>query len=534
SLSGLEFAVGLSPEGYLYTDRPAYRAGELVHLKGVIRWVADDQFTFKPGEKYMLDVYDARGRVIETEKIELGEFGTFSHHVTLPETSPQGSYRVCLHQPGKSQSYETAFQVHETKIEPVQIVVDLDENIVYRGEKIQGKITLQYYYGTPLSNRPLRYRLQDGRWHDAKTDAKGQVAFEFETDRFSESTVLSLNVQYPERNLQTSTPVHVATQGFGITVNTLRKVFIAGESFDVTLKAADAAGKPLGTELKLEVLERTVVHNKVGERLIATHPLKTDEKTGEVRHTLKLESSGTYFLRATGTDRFDNRITGANVVKISGEDDNIRLRILIEKQHYQVGDEASLTLHWREKPALALLTYEGAKILGYRLVNLKTGANAIKLPMDAKLSPNFRLSAAVMFDHHFHASQTDFLVERKLNIALKPNKTTLKPGEDLVVGLTVTDPQGQPVSAELSLALIQKNLLEYFGATHPPIAAVYTGSRKPAMRVQTSTIFEYKPKARAISQYLLAEDERRAILDRELTALRGLSEQRLSDFSLGR
>lgn len=525
SLAGLEFAVGLSPQGYLYTDRPAYRAGELVHLKGVIRWVADDQFTFKPGENYTLDVYDARGRVIETTQIELGEFGTFSHHVTLPATSPQGSYRVHLHQPGKTQSYETTFQVHETKIEPVQIVVDLDENIVYRGEKIQGKITLQYYYGTPLSNRPLQYRLQDDRWHEAKTDEKGQVHFEFETERFSESAVLSLNVQYAERNLQTSTPVHIATQGFGITVDTLRKVFIAGEPFEVTLKVADAVGKPVDTELQLEILKQTLVQNQVGERLIATHPLKTDEKTGEVRHTLKLEESGTYFLRATATDRFGNRITGANVVKISGEDDAIRLRILVEKQHYQVGDEASLTLHWREKPALALLTYEGAKILGYRLVNLKTGANPIQLPMDAKLAPNFRLSAAVMHDHHFHASQTDFLVERKLNVALKPNKTTLKPGEDLIVGLTVTDPQGQPVSAELSLALIQKNLLEYFGQTHPPITTVYTGSRRPAMRVQTSTLFEYKPQARAISQYLLAEEERREILERELAALRGFSER---------
>jgi alpha-2-macroglobulin len=480
-----------------------------VHLKGIIRWVSDDQFTFKPGEKYTLDVYDARGRVIHTKPVELGEFGTFSLHVALPETSPQGDYRVHLYQPGKTQSYEMAFQVHETKLEPVQIVVDLDQSIVYRGEKIQGKITLQYYYGTPLANRPLRYQLASGRWHDAVTDAKGQVAFEFETDGFSESEQLALNVHYPERNLQTSASVYVVTEGFGITLDTLRKVFIAGETFDVTLKAKDAAGKPIATELKLEVFERTRVENKTGERLIATHPLKTEEKTGEVRHTLKLDTAGTYLLRASATDRFGNRITGANAVKISGEDDNIRLRILVEKQSYKVGDEANLTLHWRENPALALLTYEGAKILGYKLVELKTGANPIQLPMDAKLAPNFRLSAAVMHNHHFHATQTDFLVERELAIALKPNKTTLSPGEDLEVVLTVTDPQGKPVSAELSLALIQKNLLEYFGGGPAPIAGVYTGSRKPAMRVQTSTVFEYRPKARGISELLLAEEERR-------------------------
>ncbi len=529
ALSGLQFAVGLSPQGYLYTDRPAYRAGELVNLKGVVRWVADDQFTFKPGEKYTLDIYDSRSRVIHTAKVQLSEFGTFAHHVTLPESAPQGDYRVHLYQPGQTQSYEARFQVHETRLEPVQIVVDLDEDIVYRGEKITGKITLQYYYGTPLADRTLRYQLSEGRVHTASTDAKGQIAFEFDTAEFSESAVLPLLVSFPERNLQTRVSVFLATRGFGIDVSTLRKVFIVGEPFDASLKVTDAAGKPVSTELTLEVFERTRVEHQTGERLIASYPVKSDEKTGEARQTLKLENAGVYILRASATDRFGNRVAGGTAVKISGEDDNIRLRIFAEKQHYKVGDEAALTLHWREKPALALLTYEGAKILGYRLVNLKTGANPLKLPLDAKLSPNFRLSAAVMHAHHFHVAQTDFLVERELNIALKPTKTTLKPGEELEVGITVTDPQGQPVSAELSLGLIQKNLLEAFAENQPAIQKLYSGGiRQPAMRVQTSTTFEYHPKARGISQFLLAEEERREILNREIAALRGLasSEQR--------
>ena len=523
SLSGLEFAVGLSPKGYLYTDRPAYRAGEVVHLKGIVRWVDEDQFTFKPGEKYTLDIYDSRGRVIHTKPVELGEFGTFSLNTTLPETSPQGDYRVHLHQPGQSQSYETSFQVHETRLEPVQIVVDLDQNIVHRGEKITGKITLKYYYGTPLANRPVRYQLAGGRWHDATTDAKGQVAFEFETEPFSETEQVALTVHFPERNLQTAASVYVVTEGFSLSLETLRKVFIAGEAFDVTLKAKDAAGKPVATELTLEVFERTRVESKTGERLVSTHPLKTDEKTGEARQTLKLDNSGIYLLRASATDRFGNRITGAAAVKISGADDDIRLRILVEKQYYKVGDEAKLTLHWREDPALALLTYEGAKILGYRLVELKNGANAVMIPMEAKLAPNFRLSAAVMHKNRFHATQTDFLVGRELQVALKPDKTTLKPGDELALDLAITDPQGRPISAELSLALIEKNLLEHFGGGAAPIHEVYVGARRPAMRVQSSTTFEYKPRARGISELLLAEEERQEILARELAALRGFS-----------
>ena len=69
NLNGLDFAVGLTPRGYLFTDRPAYRAGQLVNIKGIVRWVDQDRFTFKAGEKYVLDVFDARGRMVHTQEV---------------------------------------------------------------------------------------------------------------------------------------------------------------------------------------------------------------------------------------------------------------------------------------------------------------------------------------------------------------------------------------------------------------------------------------------------------------------------------
>ena len=56
----------------------------------------------------------------------------------------------------------------------------------------------------------------------------------------------------------------------------------------------------------------------------------------------RARSAGGRHARCTPTDRFGNRITGASAVKISGDDDAIRLRILAEKQYYKVGDEAKL------------------------------------------------------------------------------------------------------------------------------------------------------------------------------------------------
>ncbi|MFQ5733788.1 MAG: alpha-2-macroglobulin family protein, partial [Planctomycetaceae bacterium] len=423
--------------------------------------------------------------------------------------------------------------VHEIKLEPIQLVIDLPRKVYYRGEKIEGTVTLKYYYGTPLPNRSLQYRLSNGRVHTATTDAKGQVKFSFETTAFNESQQLAVTATYAERNIGAATPVFIATRGFAVQVTTRRGTYIAGETFDATVKLADPAGKPVAKDLKLEVfqlLPAAPATGGKGEKLVSTYAIKSDKEKGEARQTLRIDKAGYYRIRATGTDRFGNPVSGQHVVKISGDDDRVRLRILADKHSFKVGDTAKVQLHWREAPALALVTFEGAKVLGYQLVTLKKGANALALPMVAKFAPNFVLSVAVMEKNRFHQARSEFLVSRKLTIALKPAKTTFKPGDELKVEITTTDPQGKPVSAELSLGLIQKNLLDRFGERQGVVDAFFGGGyRVPSVRAFTSATFRYRPRTRGISKYLLAEAERRQILQAELKVRELMAIQQVRD-----
>ncbi len=249
----------------------------------------------------------------------------------------------------------------------------------------------------------------------------------------------------------------------------------------------------------------TRVRGESGERLVSEDAVTTDAEEGQARQTLALEEGGRYIVRATGTDQFGNTISGQTRVFISGEKDAVRLRILADQHHYQVGDDAELRLHWREAPALALLTYEGASILGYQLVELETGENEISLPMGSELAPNFNLSVAVMERNRFHAASSEFRVAQRLNVVITPSATELEPGEELTVDIEVTDPQGNPVQAELSLALVQANLLNMFGDVQGVIETFFgAGERTPSIRHSTSCTFAYAPSTHEISRYLLA------------------------------
>ncbi|MCR4414076.1 MAG: MG2 domain-containing protein, partial [Thermoguttaceae bacterium] len=553
-LAGVGVAQGLTDKGYLYTDRPAYRAGQIVHLRGCLRRAAGDAYTIEKDKVWNLDVFESRNRLVHQEKVKLGQFGTFHAHFALPTTSPQGQYRFVVREES-GRSFTGTFLVHEYALEPVRLAVDTPRRVYYRGEEIEGTIRAAFYYGAPLAGREIRYQLADDRAHVATTDANGEVRFKLPTREFSETQVLPLVIALPERNLQTTVNFVLACQGFGIEVTTVRPVYVAGETFEVTVKTRDAEGKPIGRKLAMAVLQKTTVEGKVGERLVERHDLETLAADGTARQTLKLAQGGRYVLRVEGTDQFKNPITGEHAVQISDEEDEVRLRILADRHTYQVGDTAAVQLYWREEPALALVTFQGARVLDYKLVELQKGPNKLEVPMTAALAPNFELAVAVMHDarpvsreakqsapagkdvkpkdadakpqdikkpvRRFHTASSPFAVERDLRVAVATKrkgdaKGPIRPGEEIEVTVTTTDPQGHPVPAELSLAMVEQSLLERFPWSVPPISEFFRGNlRQTAVRTTSSITFSYRPATKPVNPQLLAEADRREIAREE-------------------
>lgn len=530
NLDGLDFAVGLTPTGYLFTDRPVYRPGELVNIKGIIRWVDQDRFTFKEGETFTLDVYDSRGRRLKTEKVSLGRFGTIHTNLMMPKSAVAGLCRVHLHRPRTPDqsafSFDTQFEVKQFKIEPVQLSIETDKSVYLRGDDIVATIAMQYSYGAPLADQEIQYSIgNDGEVQTTKTGENGKAELKFPTRRFSEQQGLMIHVECPERNVRQSHVVYLATRGFSVNVNTTRDVFIVGETFDATVKVADPSGEPVGTKLKLELLEITndttgKRFGISGERLVDTFEVTTNADSGEAVQTIQFENGGTYIVRATATDQFDNAVSGQTSIHVSGDDDTTRLRILADRHNYKVGDEAAIRLHWRDAPALALITFDGASVLGHQLVDLKQGENVIRIPMEAHLAPNFFLSASVMQREKLHEAVSGFVVEKQLHVKLTPSTTELKPTESIKVGIEVTDSSGNPVAAELAIAMVQSNLLEQFPSRQQAITDAFTsGLRQRRIRQTSSCTFSYSTATRSINQALLVESERRAARFAEAAAL---------------
>ena len=501
---------GLTPRAYLYTDRPAYRPGQEVALRGVVREAVDGQYANPAGEAYKLEVYDARGRLLLAREVKLSGFGTFHEAIRLDSSAPVGSYRVRLYKPGRG-DFAGAFEVRSYKLEKVDLEFDLPRTVYYRGETIKAGLVAKYQYGAPLAGRPIEVTLPDGRTIRGLTDAAGKFSVELPTEGFAEEQALRLVARLPGDNVGAVASLMLAIKGFKIDLNTTRTVYLDGETFALGATTLDALGKPTGRELRVAILKQVNQGGQVTEREVATRTLTTDPATGRGSASIKVddEQGGAYVLRVAGTDQFGNPIVNDRAVEVSGKLDADRLRLLADRTTFQVGETASVNLHGRGKPGTALLTWEADRILRYRLVPLKEGDNPLTWAVEGSEFPNFTLTASRMSGDAFDRASLDLKVERDLRVTLRPAKGTVGPGEEVEVEVTTVDQLNRPVAAEVALALVDRSLLRLYEDKLPPIGRFFHDqTRTGAFATEATNTFRDEPTTVPVSGALVEEAER--------------------------
>ena len=544
NLAGLKFSSGLTPKGYIYTDRPAYQPGQTVKLRGIIRDVVDDVYIAPKDQIYNLQISDTAGRVLWAQPVTLSEFGSFQTEFPLNDRATLGRYTIAVSKPNCG-TYSSYFDVQKFKLEKLKLQIETDQKVYFRGEKVKLTAQAKYYWGQPAAKKSIRYSLPDGRALVEKTDDEGKLEFEFDTTGMLSGTHLNFHVAIEGENVSANHGVMLATQGFGIKVKPNRRLVLSGEPLDVEIETKTPDGKPIERELTLTVLRRSVAKaNRVTdgvpwiqkssrpaeEKTLIERKIKTDKKTGKVTINLDdkaLKDGGQYIVRVSGEDRFKQVVSGQAVYYVSSDEDMTKLRFFARSETLQVGRKADLRLHSRIDAKLALVTIEGESIIGHRILPLKKGYNTISLDIDHQHFPNFRVAVSIMDDRTLRAAHKDFRVERQLNVVVKPLAESYRPGQVGKVQLKITDQLGNPVRGELSLSLVDEALFAIYSDSTPSILQFFQHDawRHAEFRLGSSCGFSYTATTRQVLKEYTAELARLELQSAEALEIKKLEKE---------
>ncbi len=153
---------------FTITDRPVYRPGQPVNYKFWVRQAKYDQHdeSLFAHKTFQIEIYDPKGDKIVNKQATSDAYGGIDGQFDLPQDATLGVYR--LHVAGYGGG---SFRVEEYKKPEFEVTVQAPEKPVRLGEKINATIEAKYYFGSPVVDAKVSYKVlrseYNGRWYPA-------------------------------------------------------------------------------------------------------------------------------------------------------------------------------------------------------------------------------------------------------------------------------------------------------------------------------------------------------------------------------
>lgn len=515
--------------GHLYTDRPIYRPGERVEFKGILRADDDAQYSLPSGNvPFELVISNPRGQQISKEDVTLNDFGSFAGGFDVPGDAPLGDYSLSLQVRVGTNPENIAgnsFLLAEFRTPEFQVAVTTPQASYVNGDTIEVRSAATFFFGGGLDGAPVEWSALADASYAMKVkgfDAYSFVDFDYARQAVSREALRAKGVtkagaggiatftvpatlqasEGPQRftlaasvtdengqGAAGSATVTVHPASYYVGLHPAQYVAREGASTTVDLVTVDTEGAIVGGRaVVVRVYDRdwiTVKEDVPGggrryrsdarDTLVATLRATTDAG-GKASVSFKPTKPGTLRVVGEVTDSRGRIERSATYLWVSGggfatwqvtNDDTIKL--IADKERYQVGDTAEILVPAPFAGASALVTVERGKLMTREVRHFATNSERLSIPINDRAVPDvfvsvvlYRAPTADDPSPRFKVGYVQLPVStdtRALTVQITPDKPTTKPGETVRYGIRVTDHSGKGVKAEVSVSVVDKAVL---------------------------------------------------------------------------
>ncbi len=535
---------------YVYTDRPVYRPGHTVHIKGILRKEDRDALKIPDQKTVRMKISDADSKVVLQQDLPVSAHGTVTADLTLANDAGLGYYSIEL---GALGGGAGSFYVEEYKKPEYQVTVMAAAARILQGNSIQATIEARYFFGEPVANAKVKYVVhttthywwdqEEGEGDSGATDdveAEPDETYGAAEQQEQEGVLdangrLTVTLPVPidakhddqdfriearvtdaaEREVSGHTTILATYGSFRLSAEPTSYMFKNGEPVRVKVTAQDYDGKPVTTPIhvvaKLQKWDSTT-HEQTSTEA-ASRDAQTDANgVALVDLPLGASANGSFSIVASAETPEKRTVLGRTWVWIwngAGEsyNENTQAQIVADKKSYQVGDVAHLLLVTGLKESWAVVSAEGDSLQSRQLLHATGESFAFDIPITEKAQPNLVVSAVLIHDEKIVTAQKNLKVpsnERTLTVTATPNKQKFLPGEKGSFDVLAVDSKGKPVEADLSFGEVDEALYSVRPDESGDIVAAFYPKRYVALDPQSSFEFYFSGEA-GLKSPLLAQ-----------------------------
>ena len=518
--------------GYVYTERPVYRPGQTVNFAAALRTYADGELANLPEKNAEITIHDPRGEKVTTQRLTTNEFGTLHGELELDEEPPLGMYSISVDMGDDSTSGR--FRVEEYKKPEFEVAVEAGDPDYKPGEEATATVIADYYFGGPVPGATVSYTVEKrtywnwwrhprrwdwfcesyGDWGppsyhgggdvvaegEGVTDEEGKLTVAFPTteddERDYEYVVSAHVTDQSRRTIDGSTTIKVSRQSFYLHPDTARHLYHADDKITVDVKALTPNEQPVETSGELMVYRVVPSEREVGEgenkrteqyedlRPIFDDPMTfTTDAEGLAHVAFMTDREGQFEAKVTAEDPKREKPTEATTRfwavtdGFSGQNlDYTNLELITERDVYEKGETARVLVNAPVKDRDALVVVTARDLHEAQVVRLNGSAKVLEIEVTDAHIPEFIIQAWVVGEDRLYQRQKHIFVppsEKFLNVAVTSDKEQYRPRDTGHFEVTALDKDGNPVDAEITLAITDESVYYIQSELADPIEKVF-------------------------------------------------------------
>lgn len=516
---------------YMQTDRTLYKPNDNVQFWGFIKSRVDGStpkeltVELSTGGYYYPMKSNIAGLFLPfisnpLETIKLKTTGGFYEgDIALPALDP-GSYTLIV-KDGDEILSNSYFRVENYVKPQYKLEITSDKKAVFVGEKVNITVKASFFDGTPVSNVPLTYYMNgynSGSEGKGVTDANGILKIEYipqyQSPMQGEAYFgINVSAQFPETGDISeyygfrvfANDIFVSSQGeiknnkatLNITVNNVKLETLNDEDpANDNFVGSPVSGKQFDARIchivweKVETGDEYDHINKVVRKTYEYREKRTysdkvqitsnPEGKASYEFPVNITEEGYYIAEVTTKDAKGHEIKTETYIYKNDSNGyprtNDYFTLKADKESYKANETVNVQVMKNEKDVLkdmrTLFVQSRNGMKNYEIKNQP----ALSQPFPEDYAPNYYLDG-IVFNGKSYIETNCVIVydynEKKLDLEIKTDKTSYKPGENMTITVKAKDKNGKPVKANVNISMIDEALLKLSGQYIDPLQQLY-------------------------------------------------------------
>jgi alpha-2-macroglobulin len=558
--------------GYVFTERPVYRPTHTVHWKAIVRERQGNVLVLPANGMAHVVISDGSDKAVFDRKMPLSASGEISGDFELPRDAALGYYTLTVSDPGSTPedgntTIACGFHVEDYRKPEYRVQVKPAQKRVLQGATMTVTIDSRYFFGEPVANAKVKYRIYHERHYwwgeDEDDDSESEAAASADagdaadldqssyagdeeaeqTGKLNADGMLVIQVPtkpeaagntHPDLDYTVEAGVtdaanreitgrarFLATYGtFRVHVEPVNYAIHSGDLAKFQVTATDYDDKPVTTPVHVQLIFH---HWKEGKTETVQGPavdVTTDAaghaagaiaigapqySSAEIEATAAAVQSGT----RSPVDESYLWIMGAS--EAGWDSSTETTQIVTDKKSYAPGDIAHLSIVSQASGFDALVLVEGETLLKHETMHSAGSTLSFDLPITAEAMPNLTVTALFLKNNVLYQATKIVKIppaQQRLQVQITPAKDIFEPQQMVAYDVVTRDASGKPVSADVSVGVVDEAIYSLYPDISGDMVRVLYPQRSVEASVDSSLDYFFSGEAGDKSPMLAMREAR--------------------------